>query len=116
MKKSIAMKWAEALESGEYRQTKGTLRKSGAFCCLGVLCNMHAQANPKFAATQNSKTFYDEEAAFPSQRVKEWAGMQTDDGSFSDVELGDISLATENDSGVKFPEIAKLIRKYYKEL
>lgn len=29
-------KWIEALRSGEFKQTKNELYKSGSFCCLGV--------------------------------------------------------------------------------
>jgi hypothetical protein len=28
--------WCDALESGEYEQTKGALYKDGGYCCLGV--------------------------------------------------------------------------------
>ena len=38
-------KWLEALRSGKYRQTTGTLRRSTSsgkysFCCIGVACNV----------------------------------------------------------------------------
>ena len=32
--------WVEALESGKYDQTTGTLHDSAGFCCLGVLCDV----------------------------------------------------------------------------
>lgn len=31
-------RWIQALRSGEYPQTTGTLTRDGAFCCLGVYC------------------------------------------------------------------------------
>jgi hypothetical protein len=31
-------RWANALRSGEYKQTQGSLHNNGAFCCLGVAC------------------------------------------------------------------------------
>ena len=40
MKTEIKEKWLTALRSGNYKQTKGTLRKNNSFCCLGVLCDI----------------------------------------------------------------------------
>ena len=35
-------KWAVALESGDYQQTDGLLRKGDGYCCLGVGCDLSA--------------------------------------------------------------------------
>ncbi len=35
-----AMKWIDALESGEYKQCKGMLKEGTGFCCLGVACEI----------------------------------------------------------------------------
>ena len=49
MNKRIKNKWVKALRSGEYDQTDGTLAEVNldtgkeSFCCLGVLCDIHAQ-------------------------------------------------------------------------
>lgn len=40
MKKQIRDQWADALESGEYEQATGALVLDGAYCCLGVLCEL----------------------------------------------------------------------------
>lgn len=41
MKVKYKKRWLEALRSGEYRQTTGSLTDDeGAFCCLGVLCEI----------------------------------------------------------------------------
>ena len=45
MNPEIKAKWVAALRSGEYKQAKGQLRIGNSFCCLGVLCNLHAQAH-----------------------------------------------------------------------
>lgn len=35
------VKWCEALESGEYEQTKDCLHENGdGYCCLGVACEL----------------------------------------------------------------------------
>jgi len=33
-------KWVDALRSGKYAQTTGTLRDQHGFCCLGVACDV----------------------------------------------------------------------------
>lgn len=123
MKKSIAMKWADALESGEYAQGEGCLRNElNEFCCLGLLCNMHAQAKPKLAKDQTNPNVYFGNDQFPPAVVwKTWAGMKSNDGSFVEnidedgwEETND--LANLNDGGTSFAEIAQIIRKHYKEL
>ncbi len=49
MNKKVKKKWTTALRSGQYDQIQGTLCaetvSSGrtGFCCLGVLCNIHAE-------------------------------------------------------------------------
>lgn len=35
-----ALKWIEALESGEYKQGTGWLRRGNTYCCLGVACDI----------------------------------------------------------------------------
>lgn len=40
MNPEIKKKWVDALRSGDYKQTEGTLQKDDAFCCLGVLCDI----------------------------------------------------------------------------
>ena len=41
MQPKLKKKWLKALRSGEYRQTTRKLKsRNGAFCCLGVLCDI----------------------------------------------------------------------------
>lgn len=54
MNKKVKKKWIRALRSGQYDQVQGALCAEAAsdrtgFCCLGVLCNIHAE---------ESKTLY----------------------------------------------------------
>ncbi len=35
--------WVKALRSGEYEQTVSQLERNGAFCCLGVACEVAKQ-------------------------------------------------------------------------
>lgn len=113
MKRSIARAWAKALESGEYKQVKGALRKGDKFCCLGVLCNLHAQEHPELAAQQKRKSSYlNEDVDLPAE-VQEWAGMRTD---FGYIKYGSCLVTMNDDEGKTFPELAKVIRKHWKEL
>lgn len=44
MNPEIKALWLAALRSGEYQQAEGMLRSDVGFCCLGVLCDLHAKA------------------------------------------------------------------------
>lgn len=122
MRKAIAMKWVAALRSGAYKQTTSRLRDDKGFCCLGVLCNVHAQEHPKIAAKQTDPTMYLENGyTFPVEVMK-WAGLSSDIGEKRNrgqlVISGDHyrHLASANDNGISFTEIANWIEKNYKEL
>jgi len=43
MNPRIKQRWLDALRSGEYKQTMENLQDMNGFCCLGVLCDLHAQ-------------------------------------------------------------------------
>lgn len=138
MKQKIAMMWAEALESGEYLQTGGTLRKDEtlignneaafktSFCCLGVLCNLHAQTHPKLAATQTDSSSYLGEEDYAPKEVMKWSGLKTQAGQFKfkdrskdyDEETNcDRTLADLNDEEeLNFNQIAAVIRKNWRKL
>lgn len=117
MKRSIARRWASALDSGEYKQTVGRLRDDEGFCCIGVLCNIHAQDNPEIAAKETDMYSYlgcEEEAP---EEVLEWSGMKEPEGELPERIRGHMCLTGLNDNAqMSFPEIAKIIRKHWKEL
>lgn len=124
MKKSIATKWVAALRSGDYKQGDGSLRDSetNSFCCLGVLCNLHAESHPKIAKTQKDPGVYLGESEFLPEEVLAWAGMDSSDGStVGNTEINingkSFSCLTEaNDSGTSFKRIATWIEKNYEKL
>src|SRR5258708_27314920 len=41
MNAEVKKKWVDALKSGEYQQTTGTLKDNNSYCCLGVLCDLY---------------------------------------------------------------------------
>jgi hypothetical protein len=76
MNPKVKAMWIKALRSGEYKQGKGQLRSvENNFCCLGVLCNIHAQTYPTYAKTQKSVSVYDGAVNIPSDNVLYWAGL-----------------------------------------
>lgn len=119
MKPAIKKLWVEALRSGRYKQGFGELRTnyltaSGApqkatFCCLGVLCNIHAELHPKLAASQKDPNEYFGEESYLPERVAKWAGLEPNPTvAFSG---GEWQLAELNDNGRSFKKIAKLIEE-----
>lgn len=107
--------WLTALESGKYRQTRGQLRaaqgKSYGYCCLGVLCNLHKDKENKW----DNSVFEAPSDFFPGE-TEVYFEMPPD--SFLekvkvDTKLAD-ELATMNDNGKTFKEIAAFLRKKWR--
>ena len=111
MNKKIKAKWIAALRSGKYIQGRRRLRISGymgadKFCCLGVLCNLHAEAHPRIAQAQTSPREYLGHSAMLPPKVMQWAGLRP--GFGEDIVFGSF-LAGMNDSGMDFNQIADVI-------
>lgn len=113
MKKRIADQWIAALRSGEYKQTTRFLRKGDRFCCLGVLCNLHAQAHPEIAKRELDKNVYLYNSVLLPVEVQKWAGLKSRQGYLG---LTDKSLAKRNDTGFSFLCISLVISERWKEL
>ena len=109
MNKRIKQLWVAALRSGEYAKGKGALRANGKFCCLGVLCNLHAQEHPKFASKQTQKNLYGGKSELPPIAVYEWAKL--DDYIRVNIDGNLSKLEVHNDNGVSFKKIAKAIEE-----
>jgi len=125
MKKAIAMQWAAALESGDYKQSSAAALRtaSNKFDALGVLCNLHAMAHPDIAAAQTHVEIYmDEDGELP-HAVRDWAGLADSCGGVrsSNKKLGCTpkdktgysSIAGCHDGGLTFERIAQIIRNQY---
>jgi hypothetical protein len=118
MNPRIKQRWLDALRSGEYKQTTETLRDENGFCCLGVLCDIHAkERGANWVKRIESYELYGEVQLLPLS-VQEWAGLDNDMGGVVDFEYeggGEIHLRADtlpeiNDSWHKdFNEIADLI-------
>lgn len=128
MKKEIADRWIELLESG-LDQTRSALKRyrldAPHYCCLGVLCELAVQDGvveerlvsvpriAKFGAVGNPG---DESVIVLPAAVIKWAGMNTEVGEFDAGERERQNLANLNDSGYSFHEIAEVIRQHWEEL
>lgn len=108
MKKHMKRKWVEALESGEYSQTRNKLvnKKGDAFCCLGVLCNIQKGMYWE-GETPYNKNGYE---IGDMDSLVGWFGNEL---GLDDVDIG--QLIDLNDTHKKnFKTIAKYIRENVK--
>jgi hypothetical protein len=126
MDQHVAERWTQALRSGKYKQARGRLKDGPEyFCCLGVLCDLYREeqgkgewVTPKYCESSQFEVECDglkevEGVVLPDS-VREWAGMETHDGYLEGTQ--DTSLASLNDRGVKFPQMADLIEKQWEVL
>ena len=99
--------WVEALRSGKYKQGQGVLRSADDhYCCLGVLCDL-AGVEWNTGYTGNYHAGVGQFATAPFE-VTDFVGLANEAGSFG---AGGDGLATRNDSGATFEEIADLIER-----
>ena len=122
MREEIKDKWVAALESGDYKQTRGVLRRGDSYCCLGVLCDLYYNENPESQwnpVTPTTREFAKYEFIVPDESyhntgvppnpVYQWAGMLDENG---DVPAGTENYLTNmNDDGIPFPKIAEWIKE-----
>lgn len=120
LRPSVKAKWLAALRSGHYKQTQHSLREEDSFCCLGVLCNLHAEAHPAIAKTQTDPYTYMGQDYAPPEEVLEWAFGK----SFKKWDGDDLvslptpvddkhTLAEMNDNGFTFSQIADVIEEQF---
>ncbi len=115
MNKEIKEKWVAALRSGDYQQGKEVLRTGqDKFCCLGVLCDLHRQEHPGyewiFNPNREAYVYHDKLTITPNLVVN-WAGLSAPNPPVSSQGEARNCLATCNDKGMTFNEIADIIEK-----
>lgn len=136
MNPEVKKKWITALRSGEYKQTKHVLKcgifedyftemrpkaagsdkemtiNSFGFCCLGVLCDLHSKESNKLweeTKLRFCEFEYDGATTTLPDSVKEWAGLETHDGTINSNK----TLTSLNDLGISFSQIADEIEKHF---
>ena len=77
--------WVDALRNGGYKQGRDYLRSSDdAFCCLGVLCDIHSKEVADLWSKENDDdedyTYDGNPGTLPSA-VSVWAGIYHIDGN-----------------------------------
>jgi hypothetical protein len=113
MNPEVRAQWCAALRSGDYQQAKRALRRGDSYCCLGVLCDLAVRAGVLDDATparfdpdhRPGRMQYDGRSDYLPPSVQKWAGLSEDDPVLGAAR----SLATANDAGCSFAEIADLI-------
>jgi len=117
MKKEIADRWIEALESGKYSQTTNNLKTSEGFCCLGVLCEITKEETGLEWTDwdKSSSSICGHTVSLPGE-VQDIAGMHTSCGVLPLHLFRGKSLTSLNDDGKTFSEIAQIIRDNWEEL
>jgi hypothetical protein len=71
--------WIDALRSGKYKQTQGTLKNDEGFCCLGVLCDLaRLDGGPHWEKDWTENYFLNNFGDLPKV-VKEFMGLDEGD-------------------------------------
>lgn len=140
MKPEVKEKWLEALRGGEYSQTLGRLKRSVdnsgsifpvGFCCLGVLCDLASKegvgewdGNDQFV-TQETLGVDNKDPSTLLGAVRRWSGIEDSAGQLiQPIRLPEDpagfnpgrkarSLASANDGGLSFLEIADIIEQQF---
>jgi hypothetical protein len=102
----------KALRSGEYKQTKESLRNEEGYCCLGVACDLYGKINN--VSWGETLDFLYESTVLPLE-VKEYFGFEHNFGFNYYLEgRGYKPLTWLNDNLFDFNQIADLIEKHYR--
>lgn len=109
MHKNVKEKWIAALRSGKYKQGRNNLNNNGAYCCLGVLCEVYLENCDEPKIEKRTEIGYDNlvfyggwSAGLPDE-VHVWSGLSN---------LSPSQLIYLNDKANKsFAEIADYIEE-----
>ena len=110
MKPQIKKLWVAALRSGEYTQGIGRLRTDdNKFCCLGVLCAIHAESTPSFKVRPDPLGHLLNRSAIPLD-VTKWSGVNFSYGDHVVIDGTSRCLSDHNDcAGATFLQLADAI-------
>jgi len=120
-----AKQWVSVLRSSRFKQGTGALHVTrrtedgDELCCLGVACVLAREAGVPVAVMlmeDEATVAYDGSFGTLPPRVFSWLGLATVDGEFSAGTPIPDSLASRNDSGSTFAEIADIIESEPKGL
>jgi hypothetical protein len=118
MKKEIKNLWTKALRSGKYKQTRGALRDSTGYCCLGVLCDLYSK---EIGTPWDGEYFLSSSSVVPYP-VRVWAGLRCGNPTVKYTEELNQEVYTDNffslaslNDGVElnFSQIADIIEEQF---
>lgn len=78
MIKRIRNKWVADLRSGNYKQGCGALKDGDKYCCLGVLCDIHAKETGnewEGSDDECESDLYMGNHGVPPTPVRKWSGI-----------------------------------------
>lgn len=75
MNPEIKAAWLAALRSSDYTQTTGGLHDDVGYCCLGVLCDLHAKATDGVWEPSQGWRIYKNETGTLPPIIQTWAGV-----------------------------------------
>jgi hypothetical protein len=119
--KANALKWVEALESGDYPQdpTGGYLKTEAGYCCLGVLVEVageefHETEQLRNPAGRKIYKMPNGACGLPGTLTSQFLGTDYDHHGSSvlvqEATVGEIGVHMLNDRGASFKDIARLVR------
>lgn len=107
--------WVEALESGQYAQTYGRLRKGDAYCCLGVACEVTGGSRwDDHVGGYSYGPNEDASSTMLPRFVRDWLGVEDTDPIFiTDDGVRHTATYINDDLMLSFKQIAECIRRTY---
>lgn len=127
MKLPQARQLIEALRSGSYKQGMARLKRDGAYCCLGVACEISNLGEYKGMHFHSEPVDEEDNICSSSTSlttaVRNYFGFRTKSGHIKDlqnlIKVGPAtgnSLVDFNDGGASFSEIADFIEENWETL
>ena len=107
-------KWVDALRSGEFEQTTGSLQDGDAYCCLGVACVVAEREGVKPRRRNHSGELIGGDMSCQPLEITDWLGIWSGNGEHEhDETFSSDTLVDLNDQeAMTFAEIADHIEKY----
>ena len=101
MDKNVVELWVKALRSGKYKQTRRVLKDKNGYCCLGVLAEEMGVLDEKDECYGDYETLekWGKNGTCPLRNGEGW------------IDSMRMSLASMNDDGHSFEEIADFIEE-----
>ena len=118
MKKEVKDKWLEALRSGKYKQGRGFLKQEllteegFCYCVLGVLCEVIKEEVGLTEETRGSVRRFDGLTASLPKQAQLYTGLYSQLPQVRHKQRK-VSIASLNDIGMPFSELADIIEKQF---